>query len=309
MTRRTIYSIPLRPVAGARFQPTGFPDIGAATFVRVSDAGQEESLLVESVQSMANHAESVTWDVAAQDQSSAFAGLPYVKVVRRDGTFLTSSRLEAHRLASAYVMDGSLDGRSAEKALRERFGLAAGQPLDRGRFVKEVFALDPLSLVHGVFFARKSWPWQPKIARALSMFIEAYGVTEAHSGGVKTDSVNPSSTGPEASGSSKEGYGMVPHHRVEFTAREILAHVVVDHDQLRSYGLPEENRRVLEAIIDMQLAALFAEGLRLRTACDLVVAGPVDGLPKLSDAERALRAAIDAAHLGEVTVVTAKDGK
>jgi CRISPR-associated protein Csb1 len=52
------------------------------------------------------------------------------------------------------------------------------------------FAPDPLSLVHGVFFARKNWPWQPKVARAVTSFIEAYDVRPAVSGGVKRDSVH-----------------------------------------------------------------------------------------------------------------------
>ena len=38
---------------------------------------------------------------------------------------------------------------------------------------RAVFDLDPLSLVHGVFFARKKWPSQPKIARAVTTFIDA----------------------------------------------------------------------------------------------------------------------------------------
>jgi CRISPR-associated protein Csb1 len=57
----------------------------------------------------------------------------------------------------------------------------------------------------------------------------------AVSGGVKTDSVNPRTQG-ESKGSA-EGYGMVPHQRLEFTARSITAYVAVDHEQIQSYGL------------------------------------------------------------------------
>ncbi len=95
--------------------------------------------------------------------------------------------------------------------------------------------LDPVSLVHGVFFARKEWPWQPKIARAVTSFIEAYQVIPAVSGGVKRDSVV--NDGKE--GATSEGYGMVPYHRVEYTAGTITAYFTVDHQQFRSYGLSQ----------------------------------------------------------------------
>jgi CRISPR-associated protein Csb1 len=103
-TKRTVLEAELRPVAGHRFQPTGFPDLGAAEFD--SARGHGRALLVESAQSMANRLEATTWDDAKSDQVAELAGVPYVKVVDGTGTFLSSSRLEAHRLASAYVMEG-----------------------------------------------------------------------------------------------------------------------------------------------------------------------------------------------------------
>ena len=47
---RLLFAIPLRPVQGHRFQPTGFPGLGAAQFQTKGGT----SLLVESAQSMAN---------------------------------------------------------------------------------------------------------------------------------------------------------------------------------------------------------------------------------------------------------------
>ena len=44
----------LKPLQGERFQPTGFPDLGAATY-QLPDGTR--MLLVESAQSMANHLE------------------------------------------------------------------------------------------------------------------------------------------------------------------------------------------------------------------------------------------------------------
>jgi CRISPR-associated protein Csb1 len=54
---RTVIEARLEPFAGSLFQPTGFPDLGAAEF-------GEAKLLVESAQSMANWLEGTTWDVA-----------------------------------------------------------------------------------------------------------------------------------------------------------------------------------------------------------------------------------------------------
>ena len=93
-SNRTVLKAELEPLAGSLFQPTGFPDLGAAEF----GTGQ---LLVESAQSMANWLEGTTWDVARNDQVAELSALPYVRVVSPEGAFLSSSRLEAHRLASA----------------------------------------------------------------------------------------------------------------------------------------------------------------------------------------------------------------
>ena len=54
----------LKPVAGTRIQPTGFPDLGPATFDAPTGDGTATvpTLLVESAQSMANRLEAVCWD-------------------------------------------------------------------------------------------------------------------------------------------------------------------------------------------------------------------------------------------------------
>ena len=124
---------------------------------------------------MANWLEGTTWDSARADQVADLGALPYVRVVSPDGAFLSSSRLEAHRLASAYVMDGKIDGVEGRDWLMERLGLVKGRPLDYRTVARACFKLDPVSLVHGVFFAQQKWPWQPKIARAVTSFIEASG--------------------------------------------------------------------------------------------------------------------------------------
>jgi CRISPR-associated protein Csb1 len=257
---RTVLEVDLAPIAGSLFQPTGFPDLGHAEF-------GDNRLLVESAQSMANWLESTTWDAATNDQVSELAGVPYVRVVSPDKAFLSSSRLEAHRLASAYIMNGAIGGTGGEKWLEERLGLTRGKPLDYRAVARACFRLDPVSLVHGVFFARKNWPWQPKISRAVTSFIEASGVKAATSGGVKRDVVNNEAK----DNATAEGYGSVPHHRTEYTADTITAYFTVDHAQFHSYGLSEPATKLLEAIANFEVATLLDRGLRLRTRCDLVV--------------------------------------
>jgi CRISPR-associated protein Csb1 len=300
-TNRTVFTVHLAPLVGSRFQPTGFPDLGAAEFGPTGS----RTLLVESAQSMANRLEATTWDEASADQAHQLAGLPYVKVSDPAGTFLTSSRIEAHRLASAYIMDGKIggaDGVEGRTWLEERFGLKKGKPLDHRAVARACFALDPVSLIHGVFFAQKAWPWQPKIARAVTSFIEAERAEPAVSGGVKRDSVN--NEGKD--GATAEGYGMVPHHRVEYTADTITAYVVVDHEQIRSYGLPEPATALLEALVDFEIGTLFGGGLRLRTACDLKVVGADGDLPDAEQAAVRIGKLIGecADDLGTVTEVT-----
>lgn len=308
-SKRDIRKYLLKPVAGSRFQPTGFPDLGAATY---DGPGGDTRLLVESVQSLANHLEGTTWDEAAQQPASTVAAIPYVRVVDADGGFLTSSRLEAHRLASAYVLDASDGGGEFRKTLVERFGLVKNKPLDLRRVYSEIYALDPASLLHGVFFAQGTWPWQPKISRAVSAFIEAEGVNSAVSGGVKKDSVN-NNLDPNAGRTSDRGYGMVPHHRTEYTADKITLFVVIDEQQIRSYGLSESATELLLALADWEVATLLDGGLRLRTACDFEVIG-VDGageLPNIEASEKRLTEAIAVADVGAVTelIWTGSKGK
>jgi len=292
---RTVLEVDLEPIAGSLFQPTGFPDLGAAEF-------GDNRLLVESAQSMANWLESTTWDAATNDQVPELAGIPYVRVVSPGNVFLSSSRLEAHRLASAYIMLGTVNGVGGEAWIGEQLGLVKGQPLDYRAVARACFRLDPVSLVHGVFFARKNWAWQPKIARAVTSFIEASGARAATSGGVKRDVV----VNEAKNGATSDGYGTVPHHRVEYTAKQISAYFTVDHAQLRSYGLSEAATGLLEALADYEIATLLDRGLRLRTRCDLVVSEVVKGeRPDAAVAAAAIkqRVAECAGELGPITEV------
>ena len=283
MPKRHIFSVSLTPVAGARFQPTGFPDLGAGLFDKPVNGEWVKALLVESEQSMANHLEGTAWDDGTNGPVSAFAGLPYVRVVDADGEYLTSSRTEAHRLSSAFIRDSKLaDGSPTIDRLKSVMNLRDDKPLSARHIAGAILKLDPSSLVHGVFFADSRLTGQPKITRALTSFIEAEDVRAAEYGGVKKDDViHKNETGQ----GSDEGYGSIPFHRTMWTAKKITGSFVVDLDQIASYGLSADGTRLIEVMALWEIRAILDAGLRLRTMCDLV---PTDDsqfstLPPLSD--------------------------
>lgn len=274
MTARLSFDVELTPLLGSTFQPTGFPDVGAATFIRFENGQEVPSLLVESVQSMANRLEATAWDAAGDEPVAEVAELPYVRVVRSGtGEFLTASRLEAHRLASPFVHTAKLDGKPMFDEIRDRLGLAKDTPLNRRRMARAVAGLDPFCLLHGVFFSQKEWWGQPKFERAISAVIEARDVQRAVSGGRKSDRVRHQ-LGEEGGGTA-EGYGSVPFHRTEWTAKTIVASFVVDAELLRSYGLPQPVTELLQTLAMWEIRRFLAAGLRLRTACDLEMVGEV----------------------------------
>ena len=271
MTQQEIHHIALVPEPSGRFQPTGFADLGAALYDQPRpNLEPVRMLLVESVQSMANHLEATGWNALDNRPVEDLAGLPWVKVKAKSGEYLTSSRTEAHRLASAFIRNSILGSEDFLDILQERFGLVQDRPVDHKQLARALFRLDPINLVHGVFFAVKKWPHQPKITRAITAFIEAEDVREVHSGGVKTDDVRHKTSG--TSGGSAEGYGMVPFHRVEYTAARTHLHVAIDVGLLKSYGLSEEATRLLDALARWELASLLSRQLRLRTACSFRLA-------------------------------------
>ncbi len=292
---RILVDVLLEPAIGSRFQPTGFPDLGHAEFQRPNGAA---SLLVESEQSMANHLEGTLWDDATSKPIELIASLPHVRVVRDDGSFVTSSRVEAHRLASAFIKGSTNCGVKMIDVIRDRLGLSDDTLLDHRRIAREVFRLDPIALLHGVFFADSKWPGQPKIARAVTAFIEAEGVQRVESGGVKKDAVRHAIA--EGSGGSSEGYGTVPFARTAWTAERIVASFSIDLKQIRSYGLGDAASAFLADLAQFEMRSLLDDGMRLRTACDLmpttqsIIDKAGDPLPSLNELEARVRAGVAA---------------
>src|SRR3954465_11816935 len=145
---RLLLTVPLRPVQGDRFQPTGFPSLGAATY----QTSEGPKLLVESAQSMANRLETTCWGAAQNKPIAALDGISHVTVTRK-GVFLTDSMLEAHRINSPYLLEGK-DKKFYDKLKAELGGLEEG-PIDRKKLAEALLKYDVGSLVHGVFLAKK----------------------------------------------------------------------------------------------------------------------------------------------------------
>lgn len=258
---RLLLEADLRPIQTARFQPAGFPDLGPARY----KAGDVDMILVESPQSVANRMELACWDAPGERLIEALQGLPYVRVIDKQGKMLTSSILESHRLNSPYILEG--EDKSVFNMLKSElaeFDLGAVNPR---KLAAVLFRFDSGSLLHGVFLAKKDLAGgRLRLPRLISGFVEAVKTSPAESGGVKNDHVDPS-------GDTKKGFGNVPYHRTEFTAERITAYFNLDLALLRSYGLPKEAERLLIALALFKIRRFLRTGLRLRTACDLEPSG------------------------------------
>lgn len=299
-SNRLLLTVLLKPVQGDRFQPTGFPSLGAATY-QTKDG---QKLLVESTQSMANRLETTCWDTTNNAPVSALAGISHVTVTRK-GKFLTDSMLESHRINSPYLLEGK--DRTFFNGLKSELGGLEEGPIDRKKLAEALLKFDVGSLIHGVFLAKKDLAGgRLRVARALSAFIEASNTAVAASGGVKNDHVNPS-------GDTKAGFGNVPFARDEFVADKIECHINLDLAQIRGYGLGEKAETLLVLLALHRVRRLLDGDLRLRTACDLepidrdhIVATRPTGftLPPLTELEEALKGSIEACA-GSMTHSTA----
>ncbi len=288
---RLLITAKLKPVLGTRFQPTGFPDLGAAQY---KTAEGDSMLLVESAQSMANRLEAVSWDSVANDWVAPLKGLPLVSVVDAKKQPVTNSVLEAHRLNSPYILEAK--DKSFVDTLKKELGVEKEGRVDLRALAGVLLKYDINSLLHGVFIAKSDIAGgRMRVPRVVTAFIEASEVNVAASGGVKNDAVNPA-------GDTKKGFGNVPFHRDEFTGN-ITAFFNIDLAQIRGYGLGEPVEELLYALALFKVRALLDAPFRPRTACDLeVIEGSITiekpkagfKLPPLADLSAALPGLIKA---------------
>lgn len=251
---------------GGRFQPTGFPDLGPALF-KGADGGNW--LLVESFQSMANRLELACWDEGAERYDAECNGVPFVRsevTLRGGATTTTSTVQEAHRLASPYILDGTLrvkrndidEDRRLWQELKDATSPVTLRLQDNIPFLLRNHAcrllhVDPGSLLHGVWLSTKVEPdgrskkalcgGKVRFPRLLSSVIEAKDPRSANSGGVKRERILDQAE--SGSTDAESGFGSVPFPRSDFTAPEIKAYFTLDLQLLRTCALgAREDRQV-----------------------------------------------------------------
>ncbi|MFH0342681.1 MAG: type I-U CRISPR-associated RAMP protein Csb1/Cas7u [Chromatiales bacterium] len=281
---RLLLEAHLQPLQGTRFQPTGFPNLGAATY---DGPNGERMLLVESAQSMANRLETVCWDKPSDDWVPPLRGLPLAKVLDKSGKALTNSVLEAHRLNSEYIARTP-----GFKEIADKIGYKPDRPFElHKQLIPVLLRHDVNSLLHGLFLEEVAGVI--RFPRSLSAFIEASEIKSASSGGVKVSAVNPGLKG---------GEGNVIYPREEFVSANIIAYFNLDLAQIRAFGLGNTVSQLLIVLALFKIQALLHSGLRLRTACDLevkdsgiIIKRPTGFvLPSLAQLEAALPSLIEA---------------
>jgi len=265
-SNRILIEAELAPILGERFQPTGFPDIGAATYT-LPDGTRK--ILVESAQSVANRLEKTILGPDNEIEPT-FQGISYVRA-ELNGTVntFTNSLIEAHRINSPFII--------SNEDFQQRFMRDASyqkqMPIDWRKIASALFKYDMNSLLHGVFLANLE-DGRIKVQRAVSGYVEATNVNEVVSGGVKNNAIDP--TGKlRAENYDKDVYGNVPYHRVEYSAERITAYFNMDLSLLRSYELGEDAFNLLVSLGLYKIHSFLDNGMRLRTACDLEKRGEI----------------------------------
>jgi len=281
-----ILTATLEPVAGDRFQPAGFPEIGHVIYKAPrKDATVEQVCIVDSAASMANHLESVCQRSAHDlDLVEELDGLPYLRCVTnlgdgaeptKDREVIVTSLTEGHRIASDYFLDGfQLKGDTkANNTFRDDLIDGFGIVLPKGNkahppasqwwaVFKNIFDLDPNSLVHGVLFAK----WNIKIPRALTAHLEAFGAGRVDRSGVKFDRLGKTTSGQ-------------PIFAVDdATAESIRATFVLDVNLIRSFGrrkgneqlgISDKQQELLVALALWKVQKLLEQPFRYRSGCHL----------------------------------------
>lgn len=323
---RLLLEAHLKPLQGTRFQPTGFPNLGPATY-----DGPEGTrmLLVESAQSIANWLERTLFKVMSRDSASdellpEVDGISFIEI--DCGEFgKTSTLLESHRINTPYLWDSEhpsavvlqseilkelgISAKRKKKGAKGEGGSGredeepAGR-LNLGRFYRTLLKYDLNSLIHGAFLEKVAG--RLRVPRALSGFIEARDVNPTESGGTKFDHVFPSKDAARSI-TSEDGYTNVPYPRTEFSAREIVAYFNLDLAQIRGYSLPEEGERLLIALALFKVARFLDADWDLRSGCKLSISHvsvtrPLNGftLPKAAEIARELPSLVKAAHEKEL---------
>lgn len=300
-----ILTATLEPVAGDRFQPAGFPEIGHVMYKAPRKDGKggtttENVCIVDSAASMANHLESVCQrSMHDLDLVDDLVGMPYIRCVTGDlnGDKLPShnrevvvtSLTEGHRLASNYFFGArknrKWNGRGAQRVsddgtiAKESFGDELAKPAFLGiQGDGESIAHPPPHRWWNVFktifeldpnslvHGILFTEWQIKIPRVLTAHLEAFGAGRVDRSGVKFDRLGKTTSGQ-------------PIFAVDdATAESIRATFVLDVSLIRSFGrqkddaqfgLSGEQQQFLIALALWKIQKLLESPFRFRSGCHL----------------------------------------
>ncbi|MBD2072113.1 type I-U CRISPR-associated protein Cas7 [Leptolyngbya sp. FACHB-671] len=267
---RTIIKSNLTPAVYNSFQPTGFPDIKASRFV--IPGSNQENLLVESPQSIANRLEATVWDAAKQGLHSIFIGLPYVRLVNKaTGAYIASSLSLPHRLASAYISKN-----------KDPFSKRLIDDLNSIGVAAATFKYCPNSLLHGCFYSHVE-EGKHKALRLVGGRIDAFDIAPVVTGGAVKDPISASGKDFDLTAiidskveggddrASKAGAGNIIHYAEEFVAKRIEAAFFIDDELIAALPLEECVKSLLKAIACWKIYTFLQSDLRLRSNCILDV--------------------------------------
>jgi CRISPR-associated protein Csb1 len=115
---RLLMEVQLVPVQGDRFQPTGFADLGPATY-QLPDGAR--MLLVESAQSMANRLEST---ILGPDGEliNELTGLPYIRVHLSGDTETKTNSLIEHTESTHHISFQMMTSKRSSRRQRDTTG-------------------------------------------------------------------------------------------------------------------------------------------------------------------------------------------
>ena len=288
-------------------QPVGFKDIGNVAPYRM---GEHKELLIDTEAAMANWLEApLMCEPDEVTLVSSLKGLPHVQAIIKEKNqerILTTSLLEAHRIASYYLFGykqkGSVIPTKFGKELQIKLQGKAAYPGYFQELAKAIFQVDPNSLVHGVFFPHLQGV-KNRIPRTLSVRVRGINPEAVSLGGVKLERVTASG------GDSKKGASQVPYFRKLFAVERVEFRAAIDVHQIRQFGfgegtqavgLSESQKTLILALCLWKIRKFLTLPYRPRTACDLMpneqLSANWSDFPSLQELESQLPKLIEAAY-------------
>jgi len=288
-------------------QPVGFKDIGNVAPYRMGD---HKELLIDTEAAMANWLEApLMCEPDEVTLVTPLKGLPHVRAIIKENNqerILTTSLLEAHRIASYYLFGykqkGSVIPTEFGKELQAKLQGKAAYPGYFQELVKAIFQVDPNSLVHGVFFPHLQGV-KNRIPRTLSVRVRGINPEAVSLGGVKLERVTASG------GDAKKGASQVPYFRKLFAVERVEFRAAIDVHQIRQFGfgegtqavgLSEPQKTLILALCLWKIRKFLTLPYRPRTACDLMpneqLSANWSDFPSLEDLEKQLPKLIKEAY-------------